>query len=41
VKQPLEEIGRLAIETMLSQLAEPEKIITLSVKAELVLQESG
>jgi LacI family transcriptional regulator len=41
VKQPLEEIGRLAIETMLAQLEEPEKIITLSVKAELVLQESG
>jgi LacI family transcriptional regulator len=41
VKQPLEEIGRLAIETMLAQIAEPERLITLSVKAKLVLEESA
>ncbi len=41
IKQPLEEIGRLAIETILAQIAEPEGLLTLSVKAELVLQESA
>jgi LacI family transcriptional regulator len=41
VKQPLEEIGRLAIETMLAQIAEPSALTTISVGAQLILQESA
>ena len=40
VKQPLEEIGKLAIEAILNQVANPDAITTLNVKAELIVQES-
>lgn len=40
VKQPLEEIGKLAIEAILNQVANPEVITTLNIKAELVVQDS-
>ncbi len=40
VKQPLEEIGRLAIKTLLETIANPKGLISIKVPATLVVQES-
>lgn len=40
IKQPLEEIGRLAIKTLLENMSDPEAISTVNVPAELVIQQS-
>jgi LacI family transcriptional regulator len=40
VKQPLEEIGRLAIEAMLTQLEDPAALTEINLPATLVVQDS-
>ena len=40
IRQPLEEIGQLAIESLLKNMQNPSLVTTVNVKAELIIQQS-